>query len=136
MKIGLLRLSYWVGAIADLVVGIAMVYPKFLAQVLRLEKPPLEIETRCALGIGATLMFGWTALLLWADRRPLERKGVLLLTVAVILGLAFTVLYGFLGGYIPLASAVAVWVFQTFLIVVFLSAYLLATTEKAGTMKK
>ena len=129
-KIGLLRLSYWIGAIADLIVGIAMVYPKFLALALRLEETPLAIETRCALGIGASLMFGWTALLLWADRKPLERKGVLVLTVAVILGLAFTILYGFLGGYIPLASAVSVWVFQTFLTVLFLSAYSLSIKEK------
>jgi len=135
-KIGWLRLSYWIGAIADLIVGIAMVYPKFLALVLRLKEPPLSTETRCALGIGASLMFGWTALLLWADRKPLERKGVLVLTVAVILGLAFTILYGFLGGYIPLASAVSVWVFQTFLTVLFLSAYSLATKKKAETMRK
>ena len=126
-KIRLLRLSYWIGAFADLIVGIAMVYPKFLALALRLEEPPLAIETRCALGIGASLMFGWTALLLWADRKPLERKGVLVLTVAVILGLAFTIIYGFLGGYIPLASAVSVWVFQTFLIFLFLFAYSFAT---------
>jgi hypothetical protein len=135
-KIGLLRVSYWIGAIADLIVGIAMVYPKFLALVLRLEEPPLAIETRCALGIGASLMFGWTALLLWADRKPLQRKGVLVLTVAVILGLAFTILYGFLGGYIPLASALSVWVFQTFLIALFLLAYALATKENVGAMKK
>jgi hypothetical protein len=41
-KIGLLRLSCWIGAIADLIVGIAMVYPKFLALALRLEEPPLS----------------------------------------------------------------------------------------------
>jgi len=128
-KIGLLRVSYWIGAIADLVVGIAMVYPKFLAQVLRLEEPPSAIETRCALGMGASLMFGWTALLIWADRKPLERKGVLVLTVPVILGLAYTALYGFLGGYIPLASAISIWVFQSFLIILFLLAYSLVTKE-------
>ncbi len=128
-KIGLLRVSYWIGAIADFVVGFAMVYPKFLAQVLRLEEPPSAIETRCALGMGASLMFGWTALLIWADRKPLERKGVLVLTVPVILGLAFTALYGFLGGYIPLASAISIWVFQSFLIILFLLAYSLSTKE-------
>jgi hypothetical protein len=135
-KIGLLRLSYWIGAIADLIVGIGMVYPKFLAMALRLKEPPVSIETRCALGIGASLMFGWTALLLWADRKPFERKGILVLTVAVIIGLAFAVLYGFLSGYIPRASAVSIWAFQTFLIVLFLLAYSLATEEKAGTMGK
>lgn len=37
---------------------------------------------------GAPLMAGWTVLLLWADRRPLERRGVLSITVVpVIAGL-------------------------------------------------
>ena len=27
------------------------------------------------------MMLGWTVLLIWADRRPLERKGVLLITL-------------------------------------------------------
>ena len=135
-KIGLLRLSYWIGAIADLIVGIGMVYPRFLAYALRLEAPPLAIETRCALGMGASLMFGWTALLLWADRKPLERSGVLVLTVAVIFGLAFTTLYGSLSGYIPLVGAVSVWIFQAFLIILFLSACSIATKEKFGPTKK
>ena len=39
--------------------------------------------------MGAALMFGWTALLLWADRAPVERRDVLLLTVfPVVVGLA------------------------------------------------
>jgi hypothetical protein len=37
---------------------------------------------------GAPLMAGWTVLLPWADRRPLERRGVLPITVIpVIAGL-------------------------------------------------
>jgi len=37
---------------------------------------------------GAPLMAGWTVLLLWADRQPLERRGVLPITVLpVIAGL-------------------------------------------------
>ena len=33
-------------------------------------------DWRFAAGIGAALMFGWTALLLCADRAPLERRDV------------------------------------------------------------
>ena len=72
-------------------------------------------------------MFGWTALLYWAYLRPVERKGVLLLTVfPVIVGLALTTLYGFLNGYIPIEGAVPVWILQTVLTIIFLSAYSLA----------
>ncbi|HOU14897.1 MAG TPA: hypothetical protein PKZ84_17455 [Anaerolineae bacterium] len=30
-------------------------------------------------------MLGWTLLLLWADRKPLERKGVLLCLIPVVI---------------------------------------------------
>lgn len=42
-------------------------------------------EFAYALRSGAPLMSGWTALLLWADRRPLERRGVLPITIAPVL---------------------------------------------------
>jgi hypothetical protein len=48
-------------------------------------------------------MLGWTALLIWADRKPLERKGVLLLTVfPVITGIVLTGITAVLAGLVPL----------------------------------
>ena len=32
-------------------------------------------DYRYAMGMGASLMLGWTALLIWADRKPIERRG-------------------------------------------------------------
>lgn len=122
-----LRTAYWIGIIADAVNGIAMIYPPLLRSMLRLESAQYSVELRSALGMGAALMFGWTALLYWAYLRPVERKGVLLITVfPVIVGLALTTLYGYLNAYIPLEGAVPIWIFQAFLTIVFLSAYLFA----------
>jgi len=42
------------------------------------------------MGYSATLMAGWTGLLLWAYRRPLKRPFVAALTVFVIYGLVAT----------------------------------------------
>jgi hypothetical protein len=39
------------------------------------------------MGIGGTLMTGWTFLLLWAVKDPIERRGVIILT-------AFPVVFG------------------------------------------
>ncbi len=45
-------------------------------------------DYRYAMLIAATLMLGYIDLLVWADRKPVERKGVLLLTIfAVLAGL-------------------------------------------------
>ena len=40
------------------------------------------------------MVFAWTCLLIWADRKPAERKGVLLLTIfPVLVGILTTRLY-------------------------------------------
>jgi hypothetical protein len=55
------------------------------------------------MGLGASLMFGWTALLLWANMKPMERKGVLILTIfPVITGLLVTGLWAVLAGVLPI----------------------------------
>jgi hypothetical protein len=104
-----LRISYWFGAVADLIYAIAMVYPPIMACMLALDRIPDALDAKLALYMGASLMFGWTILLIWADRKPLERKGILLITVfPVITGLAITTLYGHLTGFIPLKGAVPI----------------------------
>ena len=81
-------------------------------------------DYRYAMGMGASLMVGWTALLLWADRRPMERKGVLPLTVLpVIAGLAANQARGVLAGFLPLAAVLPVWALQLGLCALFLSSY-------------
>ena len=125
-----IRASYWIGAVVDAVMGVAMVYPPLLAKMLQLTEVPSSIEVRSALGMGAALMFGWTALLVWGSLQPVQRRGILLLTVVpVILGLALTTLYGYLAGYVPLIGAISVWVLQSILVTVFLSAYLMARRQ-------
>lgn len=132
----LLRFSYWFGAIADLINAIAMVYPPLMARMLKLNEAPVSLDSRLALLMGASLMFGWTALLIWADRKPVERKGILLITIfPVIIGLALTTLYGFLEGYIPLRGAIPIWVLQIFLTALFLAAYLFARDSGGRTSK-
>jgi predicted CoA-binding protein len=73
--------------------------------------------------LGASLMLGWTVLLLWADRKPLERRGVLPITVFVIAGLAWAGGYAVGAGLIPLPNMIPSWGFQVFLVVLFLYSY-------------
>jgi hypothetical protein len=79
-------------------------------------------------------MFGWTVLLLWADRKPFERRDILLITIfPVILGLALTTVYGVLKSYIPIKGAIPIWLLQIFLTVLFQSAFLCAQKDKGGS---
>jgi len=120
----LLHLSYWIGALADAAMTVAMLYPPLLAAMLGIASPPTGVEVRAALGMGAALMLGWTVLLIWASREPVERSAVLLLTVVpVVAGLALATLYGYATSYIPLRGAASVWIFQALLCVLFVAAY-------------
>jgi len=125
-----LRVSYWMGAVADGVMVVAMLYPPLLRSLLGVSGAEVDVETRCALAMGSSLMAGWTVLLLWADRKPLERSGVLILTVfPVIVGLALATAYGAWGGYITLSRAIPVWLFQLFLTILFSVSYVIARKE-------
>jgi hypothetical protein len=65
-------------------------------------------------------------LLLWADRKPLERRGVLPITVLVIAGLAWAGAYAVGEGLIAPARMAPTWVLQALLAVLFLSSYVRA----------
>ena len=84
----LLRFCYWLGAVLD---G----HAAFNLTLLRFRELPAGIlaqqsshdfglKALWSTGDAYALMWGWTALLLWADRKPVERRGVLLLTGAPV----------------------------------------------------
>ena len=85
-----LRRSYRVGALIDAIAAAGMTYPKLYGPTLRFDPGSRRTgpEFTYAMRAGAPLMAGWTVLLVWADRRPLERRGVLPITIVpVIVGL-------------------------------------------------
>jgi hypothetical protein len=106
----------------DALAAIGMTIPRLYGPTLRFDRRfrRTSPEFAYAMRSGAPLMAGWTLLLLWADRRPLERRGVLPITVVpVIAGLmandAHTVRAGRLAG----ASVVPVRILQLALVGLF-----------------
>lgn len=78
-----LRRSYRYAAFVDAIAAVGMVHPKLYGPTLRFDKRFRRTgpEFAYAMRTGAPLMAGWTVLLMWADRKPLERRGVLPITV-------------------------------------------------------
>jgi hypothetical protein len=113
-KILWLRVSYWSGAIADGIIAIRTMIPEIMG----------ETEFRYAMGIATTLIIGWTCLLIWADRKPVERKGVLLLTIfPVIGGLLMTATYAVATDIFPYERMVPLWIAGVGLIVLMSFSY-------------
>jgi hypothetical protein len=109
-----LRTSYWAGAVADAVIGIVMLIPGRMG----------ETEFEYPMGLAAALMFGWTVLLIWADRKPMERKAILLITVfPVITGLLLSGIYAVATGLLPASKILPHSVVGVILIILMLYSY-------------
>jgi hypothetical protein len=119
-----LRRCYRAGALLDVLAAMSMLSPRLFAATAGLADFRPGDDYRYAMGMGASLMIGWTVLLLWADRRPLERRGVLPITLCpVVAGLVLNEIVAVWRGFLPLATTVPIWVVQALLTAAFLLAY-------------
>ncbi len=123
-KLLIVRISYWVGAVMDALTLIPMLSPKIGALMFGISNFNPGKDYRYAMGLAASLMLGWTFLLLWADQKPIERKGVLLLTIfPVLVGLFLSGIYAVHSSMILVDKMVPLWVIQTVIIFLFSYSY-------------
>ena len=113
-KVTWLRASYWAGAVADVLIGVLTLIPSRMG----------ETAFTYPMGLAATVMFCWSGLLLWADRKPVERRGVLLPTMAAVLGLMASGVYAVAAGIFPLQRIVPTTLLGILLIALFGFSYL------------
>ena len=127
-KIFWLRLAYWWGIIVDGVMAVLMLIPPLY---LRFTSLNLKAEAGFAYGLlnAAPLMIGWTILLLWADRKPVERKAILPLTLPVIAGYVSVEVYALFIGVATLGSLLPTLAAQAVVSALFIYGYLNASTQ-------
>lgn len=99
-KILLLRIGYWIGIVLDALAFVQMAFPEIGKAMLKvnMETGP---EYVFAINLGAGLMLAWTLLLVWADRKPVERRMIIPLTMIIIAWNTFTMRYGVRTGLVP-----------------------------------
>jgi len=73
-QILLLRLSYWIAAIADFVVAYLVLMPQKMGLT----------EVVYPMGLSSAAVFSWAVMLLIADRKPMERRWILIPTTLVV----------------------------------------------------
>lgn len=117
----LLRRAFLLGAITDGLALVPMLVPPMAGLLWGFTDTSGPYWF--AMGYAASLMLGWTALLLWAYRRPMERRFVAALTVLVIYGLVATEIAAVSSGHLEAWRMVPTWCIQGFLLFVFASAY-------------
>ena len=127
-----LRISYWVGAIVDGLAAVQMLFPELYTLTNSTNFTP-GAGCGYAMGSGAPLMVGWTVLLIWADRRPVERKGVLLITIIpVVIGVALNQITAIPIGVSSVGAMIPIWILQAVLIALFTFSYLNARDVSPG----
>ena len=87
MKLWLIKFPYWLGIAADALWAAALLYPPIFGVLTGVDDFSPDWTMQSIMTIGGILMAGWTALLLWAVRRPIERRFVILLTSIVVAAL-------------------------------------------------
>jgi len=113
----LLRVAFLTGAIADAAAVVPLAYTPAARFLLGwTDIPP---TASLALGYAATLMAGWTGLLLWASRRPAERSFVGWLTMGVIGGLVLAEAVAVHQGAVRTDRMLPIWVAQALLLALF-----------------
>ena len=90
-----LRISYWLGAIADFVYGIVILFPS------RAGVDTFVYPT----GLFASVAISWGIMLVMADRSPYERRWVLIPTIIVVILLGLVNLFSHLGGVIDINTS-------------------------------
>lgn len=116
-----LRRAFLAGAISDAAALVPMLIPAMARLLWGFEDQ--SGAYRFAMGYGASLMLGWTVLLLWAYRRPLERAFVAALTKIVIYGLVATEIVAVLSGHLAWWRMLGTWALQATLLALFAGAY-------------
>ena len=124
-KILMLKVSFWVGAIVDLLAAIQLFLPQLWASMDGFTTYSPNTTLNFALYTAGTLMFGWTLLLVWAGRKPLERKEILLLTVfPVVIGLVVNNAWAIGSGVRALSSTVPELILQLTVATLLIFSYL------------
>jgi len=115
-KILFIRFTYWYGAILDLLVFIDMIISVLFEFSISMANVSTEISYKYQTATGSFLMLGWTILLIWADRKPIERKDILILTaIPVVVGIMIVnVFYTYF------------WILSLITLFIFLVAYSIA----------
>ncbi len=124
----ILRTAFLAGAVTDALAILPMLVPQLAKLLWGFDDA--SGSYRFAMGYGASLMLGWTALLVWAYQRPLERQVVAALTVLVIYGLVTTEIVAVLSGALPAWRMVPTWLLQAALLGLFAGGFHYPTLQR------
>ncbi len=120
----LVRFAYWFGAVFDGAMVVPLLFPAAAAAMLGIDDFHPDSAYRYAALVGASLMAGWTALLVWGVLDPVPRRGVLLLTaLPVVAGLIASGVYAVASDLVSIGYMLPIFASQAFGVALFTVAH-------------
>jgi len=117
-KIIWLRISYWTAAIADFGIALSVLFPERVGLT----------EFVYPMGLVAAVAFSWGILLIIADRKPVERRWILIPTMIVVALLTGVRIYAAFIGLIDFS--IAFLLFGVLLLLVMIYSYWISKSRK------
>jgi len=117
-KIIWLRISYWTAAIADFGIALSVLFPERVGLT----------EFVYPMGLVAAVAFCWGILLIIADRKPVERRWILIPTMIVVALLTGVRIYAAFIGLIDFS--IAFLLFGVLLLLVMIYSYWISKSRK------
>ncbi len=126
-KKNFIKTCFYIGALADLLATIILLFPNIAMSMFGVADFEINNIFLYNSRVGASLMAGWTVLLLWGSYKPVERRGVLLLTIfPALFGLVISQILIVVSGAILLQYMLPLWIFYAVVIPFYISAYIIA----------
>jgi hypothetical protein len=127
----LLVTSYWIGIIADALATILLFSPRIANMILKPQ--PFEISEAYLYvsRIAGALMLGWTVLLIWGVKKPIERADILMITLfPVVTILALAAILVTKSNQIALENILPMFILYIVIFSTFIPSYLWAKKQK------
>lgn len=126
-KMLLIKLPYWLGIGADTLWAVGLLFPQVYGALTGKAEFNPDFQTMQILRIAGILMTGWTFILIWGVRKPVERRFIILLTAFVVIGISMVAFNDLLNG-----NTFFIWILikSSLLIVTMITSYVLAGKEK------
>jgi len=123
----LLHFAYWIGIIADGISTIILLSPELAKSAFGLTDIFIGNEYLYVSRIAASLMLGWAVLLFWADRKPFERRFILLLTIfPVVAGIIISGILAVNSKLISIQNILPLMIFNILVVIIYLFSYYIA----------
>ncbi len=127
-KIIFIKILFYVGAAVDVLAILPLLFPEIAQSGFGLESHKVSDDYMYVSRMAASLMLGWAFLLFWGGFKPIERKGLLLITLfPVVFGVFISSILLVKSGYVEVKYLFSLWGYYVLLIPAYIYGYISAS---------